>query len=175
LFPKVPWYIPGTSEIGEFWIEPFVTDTGALSFNMKFVDPKATNEKTRATIVFTAAELERAQKAMLKLINWSKVAHENGMRRALSKRVDCFPNTTCPNEGQKRDGVASTEIVFQVNDEGATSGRIQRNKGHYDEGYNVSMESAVWLQAYLSHVLHDGKFAFESGSRSTDELKQLLN
>jgi hypothetical protein len=97
------------------------------------------------------------------------------MRRALSKRVDCFPNTTCPNEGQKRDGVASTEIVFQVNDEGATSGRIQRNKGHYDEGYNVSMESAVWLQAYLSHVLHDGKFEFESGSRSTDELKQLLN
>ncbi len=70
MFPKVPWYIPGTSEIGEFWIEPFVTDTGALSFNMKFVDPKATNEKTRATIVFTAAELERAQKAMLKLINW---------------------------------------------------------------------------------------------------------
>lgn len=24
--PKVPYYIPGTSETGEFWVEPFVTD-----------------------------------------------------------------------------------------------------------------------------------------------------
>jgi hypothetical protein len=174
LYPKVPWYIPGTSEIGEFWIEPFVTDTGSLSFNLKFVDPKGVNDKVRATILLETKELDRAQKALLKLVNWSKVAHDKGIRRALTKRVDCFPSATCPDEGKKRDGVASTEIVFQVNEEGATSGRIQRNKGLYDEGYNISMESAVWLQAYLNHVLREGKSEFEAGSRSTDELKDLL-
>ncbi len=160
--------------MGEFWTEPVVSDSGALSFSLKFVDPKSVNDKVRATIMLTSMELDRTQKALLKLVNWSKVSHEKGVRRAFTKRIDCFPAATCPEEGKKRDGVASTEIVFQVNDEGATSGRIQRNKGLYDESYNISMESAVWLQAYLNHVLRDGQSEFEAGSRSNDELKDLF-
>jgi hypothetical protein len=175
LFPKVPWYIPGTIDTGEFWIEPTVTDTGVLSFNMKFVDPNSVNDKVRSTIPLSASELGRMQQALLKLVDWSKTAHQNHVRSALSKRVVCFPEATCPPEdGPKRVGVASTEVVFEVNEDGATSGRIQRNKGKFDEGYNISIDSAIWLQAYLNHVLNEGSAEFESGTRSMEETKALF-
>jgi hypothetical protein len=114
------------------------------------------------------------QKALLKMTGWSKTAHDQHIRRAMTKRVDCFPDGNCPAEGQKREGVSSTEIIFQINEDGATSGRIQRNKGKYDDGYNISMESAIWLQAYLKHVLNEGKSEFDAGSKSTDELRQMF-
>jgi len=173
LFPKVPWYIPGSPETGEFWIEPLVNDFGTLTFNMKFVDPKSANDKIRSSISLSSTDLERIQKALVKLVAWSKTAHERHVRSFL-QRVDCFPEKDCPAEGQKIDGVASTEVVFQVNEEGATSGRIQRNKGRFVDGYNMSMESTVWLQAYLKHVLNQGKSEFEAGSRTQSELKALF-
>jgi len=33
-YPKVPYYVPGTDETGEFWVEPKVTDAGELVFNI---------------------------------------------------------------------------------------------------------------------------------------------
>jgi len=58
----VPYYIPGTPETGEFWIEPFVTDTGELAFNLKFIDLAAENEKNAGSIRLTASDVELRKK-----------------------------------------------------------------------------------------------------------------
>jgi hypothetical protein len=175
IYPKVPYYIPGTPETGEFWIEPVVSDTGSLIFRFKFVDIKSTAaEKVRSSIEMKPEELEKTQKALIKLVSNSKIAHEKKIRRKLDVRLECFPVPDCPPEGQKLDAKASTEIIFSINEDGSTSGRIQRNKGKYEEGYNVSVKSGLVLQAYINHMLREGKADFEAGSASQEDLKKLF-
>ena len=96
------------------------------------------------------------------------------MRRKLDVRMDCFPQADCPAEGQKIDGRASTEIIFSLSDDGSTSARIQRNKGRFEEAYNVSVKSGLLLGAYLNHVLTEGRAEYEAGSASTEELKDMF-
>ena len=175
VYPKVPYYIPGTKEMGEFWIEPTVSDNGELIFRFKFVDVKSTlAEKVRGSIEMRPAEIEATQKALLKIAANSKLAHEKKIRRILVTRVACFPVADCPPEGQKIDGKASTEMIFTINEDGATSGRIQRNKGRFEEGYNFSVKSGLLLQAYMNHVLTEGKAEFEAGSTSEEDLKNMF-
>lgn len=175
IYPKIPYYIPGTKEIGEFWLEPAVSDSGILIFRFKFVDVKSKlAEKVRGSIEMKPDEIEISQKALLKIASNSKLAHEKKIRRFVSARVACFPVLDCPPEGQKIDGKASTEMIFSVNEDGATSGRIQRNKGRFEEGYNFSIKSGLLLQAYMNHVLTEGKTEFEAGSASDEELKKMF-
>ncbi len=175
IYPKVPYYIPGTPETGDFWIEPLVTDTGQLVFNLKFIDPKAEHDPTRGTIPMAVSDVETTQKALLQIVKWSKIAHENHIRRTYTQRAACFPFDKCPSEnGPKRDGMASTEIDFKVYEDGSTAGRIQRNKGLFEDGYNISIDSALMLQAYMSHILTEGKTDFQAGSRTDEQMKDLF-
>ena len=174
-YPKVPYYIPGTKEMGEFWIEPTVSDNGVLIFRFKFVDVKSTAaEKVRASIDMKPEEMEITQKGLLKVGANSRLAHEKRIRRKVDVRVDCFPVADCPPEGKKIDGKASTELIFSINEDGSTSGRIQRNKGRFEEGYNFSVKSGLLLQAYMNHVLTEGKAEFEAGSASQDDIKNMF-
>lgn len=175
IYPKIPYYIPGTKEIGEFWLEPVVSDSGVLIFRFKFVDVKSKlAEKIRGSIEMKPDEVEITQKALLKIASNSKLAHEKKIRRFVSARVACFPMTDCPPEGQKIEGKASTELIFTVNEDGATSGRIQRNKGRFEEGYNFSVKSGLLLQAYMNHVLNEGKAEFEASSATDEDLKKMF-
>ena len=172
-YPKIPYYIPGTTEIGEFWIEPTVTDKGELLFGFKFVDTEASVEKVRGKIDMSRTEIEGVQKALLKLHEWSDKAHSENVR-SYEKRVICFPEKECPPDGERIDGKSSTEIRFIVYEDGATAGRIQRNKGLFVEGYNVSIDSALMLQAYLNHVIKAANKEFTSGRRSKKELDEMF-
>ncbi len=173
-FPHVPFYIPGTRESGRFWIEPRVSETGILFYDMTFVDPGAGVDRRRAVIDLTGEQLERMKLAIGKLAEWSQISHRNGIRRAYHKRVDCFPEADCPKDDQKIDGRASTEILFIVNEDGSTAGRIQRNKGRFEEGYNVSINSSVLLRSYLRYVQSRGEQEFFAGTRTTDDLNKLF-
>ncbi len=175
IYPKVPYYINGTKETGEFWVEPHVSEEGNLLFRFRFIDTGSRDDRTRASIEMRPTELERTQRALLKLYDWSQIAHEKKLRRDFTKRLDCFPNDFCPVEGQKVDGKASTEILFEVNDDGSTNGRIQRNKGRFEEGYNISVESGLMLQAYLRYVLKEGRQEHETGTQTKEDLDKLFN
>lgn len=173
LFPKIPFYIPATPETGEFWLEPNVTETGELAFNLKFIDTGSNVDKVRSTIPLTPPELGTVRDALCKVSEWSEVAHQNRVTN-LTKRVVCFPAERCPEEGGKRDGAASTEIIFAVHEDGRTSGRIQRNRGRFADGYNMSTESALLLQAYLTHVLLEGKQEFDASTRTREQVRDLF-
>ncbi len=174
IYPKIPFYIPGTSETGEFWVEPVVTDKGELRFQFKFIDNQATVDKIRGQIDMNLAEMEDTQKALFKLHSWSEVAHQQKLRKNYEKRVTCFPSAECPADGDRLDGKSSTEIRFNVYEDGSTAGRIQRNKGRFIEGYNVSIDSAMLLQAYLNHVIKEAKAEYQSGTQDKKALDQLF-
>jgi hypothetical protein len=173
LFPKIPFVIRGTPEQGEFWLEPSVSDTGVLSFNLKFIDINSGIEKVRGTVPLSSLELATVRDALCKLNAWSETAHKNRVID-FTKRVVCFPEPNCPEESGKRDGVASVEIIFGVDGDGRTGGRIQRNRGRIAESYDISIESAMLLQAYLNHILVEGTTEFDAGSRTTEQKRELF-
>ena len=118
----------------------------------------------------TLEEIEDAQKALFKVHGWSVIAHEQKIRKNYEKRVTCFPVVDCPPDKEVLDGKSSTEIRFNIYEDGSTAGRIQKNKGRFIEGYNMSIESAMLLQAYLNHVIMEAKLEFRSGTQDKKSL-----
>lgn len=175
LYPKVPYYIPGTNETGEFWVEPKVTDAGELIFNVRLIDLAAENDTTRSLIAMDLDQLKQSQKALFKLHKNSIIAHEKKIRENYTKRVVCFPAYQCPEENQKGEkGKSSTEVIFMIYEDGSTGGRLQQNKGAFQEGVNFSIDGALLLQAYLSHVIQEATLEFESGTRTKEQLDELF-
>lgn len=174
IYPKIPYYIPGTAETGEFWVEPKVSEQGELRFQFKFIDRDASVEQVRETIDMSLPEAEDTQKALFKLKSWSDVAHENKLRQNYEKRVTCFPTDSCLADGEHVDGKSSTEVLFSVYEDGATAGRIQKNKGKFVEGFNFSIESAMLLQAYLGYVINEAETEYNSGIQDQHSLDKLF-
>ena len=134
-------------------------------FNLKFIDPKAEHDPTRGTIPMGVSDVEATQKALLEIVKWSKIAHENHIRRTYTQRAACFPSDKCPAEnGPKRDGMASTEIDFKVYEDGSTAGRIQRNKGLFEDmAQYLDRQRLDAPGVYESH-LGRGQTEFQAGS-----------
>ncbi len=175
LYPKVPYYIPGTNETGEFWVEPKVTDVGDLMFHFRLIDPNAENDTTRSLIAMNLQQLEDTQNALFKLHKNSVIAHDKKIRENYTKRVTCFPIEQCPAERKKgQKGKTSTEVVFMIYEDGSTGGRLQQNKGAFQEGVNFSIDSALLLQAYLSYVIREAKIEYESGTRTQEQLDEMF-
>ena len=171
-FPKVPFYIPGTNEFGEMLTIPRVTDEGDLVYRLDFVDPTSTYEKFRDRIIIPHENINGVIKALLNIDSWTTTAQENNVARRITKTALCIPKGRCEN---KRKGIMSTEILFQVYEDGSTAGRIQRNKGTYSVGYNLSVESAVLLSAYLTYMRDTGFKEFNMRNMSDQEIKSLFN
>ena len=74
LYTKIPYYIAGTNEIGEFWVEPTVSDSGEMTFVLVLGFRISIADSTRAQIDLSAAEIEETKKARRKLRDWSETA-----------------------------------------------------------------------------------------------------
>lgn len=171
-FPKIPFYVPGTNEIGEMLVIPRVTDDGFLNYKFDFLDPTATYDKVRDTISIPHKNVDVVITGLQKVDEWTRVAQENNITRRVEKSAACVPSGKCEN---KKQGISSTEVVFQVYEDGSTAGRIQRNKGKFSVGYNMSVESSILLSAYLTYMRDVGAKEFNIGVMSDDEVKKLFN
>ena len=83
----------------------------------------------------------------------------------------CIPDGACENKVQ---GVSSTEVVFQIYEDGYTAVKIQRNKGQISSVYNMSIESSILLSAYLTYMRDVGSKEFNIGIMSDDDVKDLF-
>ena len=100
------------------------------------------------------------------------MAQENNITRRVAKTAGCFPEENC---GEKKVGSSSTVVVFQIYEDGSTAGRIQRNKGQYVVGYNMSVESSILLGAYLIYMQEAGAKDFNIGVMTDDQVLDLFN
>jgi peptidoglycan hydrolase-like protein with peptidoglycan-binding domain len=171
IFPKVPFYIAGTEETGEMWVEPEVTDQGYLVFGFNFIDPMAEYDQIRETISFTANEVEIVSASLTKVDEWTDVAQENGVRRNFERLVNCIPDGACEN---LQEGVSSSAVVFQIYEDGSTAAKIQRNRGLFVSSYNFSVESGLMLSAYLDYMREVGMREFTTGTMTEDDLDSLF-
>jgi len=171
-FPKIPFYVPGTSEIGEMLAIPRVTDDGYLIYQFDFLDPTSTYDKVRDTIEVAHDDIQTMIDGLHKIDEWTKVAQENNVNRRIEKTSSCIPDGLCE---EKKQGVSSTEVVFQIYEDGSTAGRIQRNKGKFAVGYNMSVESSILLSAYLTYMKEVGSKEFNIGVMTDKEVEKLFN
>ena len=171
-FPKIPFYVAGTSEIGEMLVVPRVTDDGFLEYQFDFLDPTATYDKVRDSISIPHSNVDDVILGLQKVDEWTKVAQDNNVNRRIEKTSVCIPLDACET---KKQGISSSEIIFQVYEDGSTAGRIQRNKGLFSVGYNMSVESSILLSAYLTYMRDVGAKEFKIGIMTDEEVEKLFN
>ena len=166
-FPRVPYYIPGTEEIGELWIKPYVSDVGELMYDFNFVDDSSEFSNIKETISLSANQIPYVSTALVKINKWSDQAIDKNLRRRFEKSAVCFPEEMC---GQSEVGNTSTDIVFMLYEDGSTAAKIQQNKGRFKSGYNVSVESGLLLAAYTDYMIEIGSKEFEAATMTDAEL-----
>ena len=172
IFPRVPYYVPGTTETGEMLIIPRVTDEGFLVYQCDFIDPSAKLNNVRDSIDIYNESAKNVIKALNKVDEWTDVARLEGITgRRIEKRATCFPEKNC---AEKKTGISSTEVIFQIYEDGSTSGKIQRNKGRFSVGYNFSVESAILLSGYLEYMVDVGSKEFNIGTMTDKEVEDLF-
>ena len=171
VFPKVPYYIAGTEQIGEFWVEPRITDDGYLVYNFNFLDPDAELAKVVEKVSMSPSDIKKTVQGLEKVDEWTQVAQEKNIRRRFSKAAVCFPASDCE---EKVPGNTSTEIVFLTYEDGKTAGQFRRNKGRSAATYNLSNESGMLLAAYLEYMLDVGSKEFEATTMTDDDLSAMF-
>jgi hypothetical protein len=167
VFPRVPYYIPGTKEIGEMWVRPVVTDKGELKYDFGFMDPRAEYGTEREIIEMTPDEVDLAIEAFKKVDGWSAKAQREGLRRIFEKAAVCFPEPQC---AERKVGYSSTEVVFALYEDGSTAAKVQRNKGPVAVSFNFSIESSRLLTAYLDFMSDVGEKEFTHQSMTDEKL-----
>ena len=167
VFPRVPYYIPGTDETGEMWVKPHVTDGGELMYDFNFVASHSDFERIKDTIGMSSNNVRAVAEALVKVTKWSDVAISKGMRRRYEKSAVCFPQDMC---GKSEAGNNSAEVIFMLYEDGSTAARLQENKGRFRSGYNLSVESGLLLSAYMDYMAEIGENEFEANTMTDEDL-----
>lgn len=171
-FPKIPFYIPGTNEFGELFLMPKISDDGFLNYQLDFLDRSSEIENVRDSLSIWHSDINLMIDGLVKIDKWTKVAQEKGITRIIEKTSACIPEYMCL---EKVQGIKSTEVVFQIYEDGSTAGRIQLNKGKFTVKYNMSVQSSLLLSAYLTYMRDVGSKEFNLGVMTDDEVKDLFD
>ena len=171
-FPPVPYYVAGREGNGEFWLEPIVDDSGELLHRLNFIDPDEQTERIASNFDLTLDQLSEIRTALHKVYEWSETAKRNSVRKRFDKTAVCFPSDQCE---AKVKGNTSTQVDFLIYEDGATGARIVRNKGAFVEPYNMSIESAAMLVAYLDFVAEAATAEFNAGTLTEETLNDMFD
>lgn len=171
LWPRVPYYRPGTQESGEFLLASAVSDAGELRYILRFFDPTSATMPVVGELSFSVAEVQQVLDALRKSLKASKTLKEKGVTRTYEKSMMCFPETDC---AAKIDGNTSTEIIFTMNEDGAVGVRLARNKGAFVEAYGLSLQSAALLASYFDFIIAEGSKEYQAGAMTDEDIDALL-
>lgn len=170
LFPKVPFYVDGTTDIGELRIKPYVDSEGYQLFRLDFVDITSRVEDRIETFDLQLDQLSHLTQALAKGYQWSETAIENQVRD-FRKTVDCISRNECDH---RELGKTSTQLDFRAYSDGSTGLVLIRNKGEYPEPFSFSVESALLLSAYADFILDKASAQYEAGTRDETEVDSLF-
>jgi hypothetical protein len=170
LWPKVPYYRPGTAEEGEFRLNTLVSDVGVLQYVLKFFDPQSSIQQI-GELSFSTEEIGLVRAGLGKSIAAADTLKSKGVAKVYSKSMACFPEAMC---AVKQEGNTSTEVIFRMNEDGATGVQLVRNKGKFPETYALSTQSAALLASYFDYIIDVGAKEFEAGSMTDSDIDALL-
>ena len=106
----------------------------------------------------------------IKLESGLRQLEKQNVRRRFEKVASCFPKADC---GVRQVGT-STEVVFQIYENGSTSGKLQRVKGEFVSGYNMSVESTVPRSLSQIHAISESKSSRFFGLMTEKDLDSMF-
>lgn len=171
LFPKVPFYLDSTTEVGEMRIRPYVSDLGEQLFELEFVDITSKSEERIEEFDMTTEEVQVLSRALEKSYAWSGTAKEKQVRD-FRKTVDCITQNECDVRLDKK---TSTQLDFRAYSDGSTGAVLVRNKGaRFSSQYSFSIESALLLSAYADFIWDKAMKEFDAETRTGEEIDSLF-
>jgi hypothetical protein len=170
LWPKVPYYRPGTADQGEFRLNTLVSDAGTLQYVLNFLDPQSSIQIV-GELSFSTEEIGLVREGLGGSIIAAEKFKSKGVAKVYSKSMACFPEMMCV---AKQEGNTSTEVIFTMNEDGATGVQLVRNKGKFPETYALSTQSAALLASYFDYIIEAGAKEFEASSMTNADLDALL-
>lgn len=142
--PKVPFYIPGTHEIGAMRLGASQTTRGDSRHILQFMDESSSMNSVRDSITLSEWDMDELQRGLRNIHSWSAKAQREKIRRIFSKTAACFPRESCVSS----PAGLSALIVFLIYEDGSTAGQIMIRKEGYQQPYNFSVESGDRLSSH---------------------------
>ncbi len=169
--PIIPYYLLETDEVGEMHVTPRVNDSNIVVYDMDIREPGAGFGNTRETISVQSDGADDLMGGLQKAHEWSDVAQRKGIHQKHEKMAACFPKTAC---GGSLSVGSAHEVIFMLFKDGSTAARIQKSADSRASGYNLSIESALLLSAYLDYMKRVGEYEYTAGSMSNAELDSVF-
>ena len=182
---KIQYYVPGSTEIGEMWVDWKVDENRGPVLKLNFIDPKhkydikaevipvslqpvteACDKNIKNPPLETASPACKLVRALLIADNWGKIAQKKGLRRQFSKLVSYI-------EGDKDSRIASS-VHFNLYENGAVSAQIEYRKFGYPKKFNFSMANALELARYIEDMRVDAAKGIVAGTMSEKELDNVF-
>lgn len=169
IYPLIPFYTPGSGQVGELEIAPQATGKGVV-YNFKFVQHLNGSSDASKTMPINSADIEQVNHGINKSHEWSSLAEKKGLRQLHQKVASCFPEDMCDDD--KSD--TPTKVLFMLYEDGSTAAKIQQKTSDTLFGYNLSIDSALLLASYLDYMKSKGEAEYSVGTMTDADLNSVF-
>ncbi len=169
IYPLIPFYTPGSGQVGELEVAPRATGKGVV-YDLKFVQHISGSNDSSNTISINSADIEQVNYGIEKSHEWSSVATKKGLRQLHQKVASCFPEKMCDDD--KSD--TPTKVLFMLYEDGSTAAKIQQKTSDNIYGYNLSIDSALLLASYLDYMKSKGEAEYSVGTMTDADLNSVF-
>jgi peptidoglycan hydrolase-like protein with peptidoglycan-binding domain len=169
IFPLIPYYTPGSGQVGELQVAPRATGKGVV-YDFNFIQHATGTEDISSTISINSADIEQLNYGIKKSHEWSSVAKKKGLRQLHQKAASCFPENMCDDGGSG----SPTKVMFMLYEDGSTAAKIQQKSGNTIIGYNLADEAALLLSSYLDFMQSKGEAEFSVGTMTDADLNNVF-
>jgi len=182
---KIQYYIPGSEEIGEMWVNWFIDDDKGPMMRLHFMDPTHQYENQAYKIDISLEPIQfpcntdiakdsnkntspscQIVKDLLRADKWGKIAKKQNLKRRYRKRVSYV-------NGDENSKI-STAIYFQVYEDGSMTAQIEEVKHGFPKRFNFTLNNALELARYIETTREKAKQKWMNKTRTKEDLDALF-
>ena len=183
---KIQYYVPGSEEIGEMWVNWHINDEKGPMMRLHFMDPTHQYESEAHKIDISLQPIEsvcntdinvdsdkntspscKIVKDLLRADKWGKIAKAKDLKRRYSKRVSFIQG-----EEQSKKSLA---INFQVYENGAMTAQVEEMNHGFPKQFNFTLANALELSRYVENTREKAHKKWMNKTRSKEDLDALFN
>lgn len=157
---KIQWYVPGSEEIGEMFVEWYIDDEKGPMMKMIFIDPRHKYRNEQHVIKISLNPITskcntdlnvksdkntspscKIVKDLLRADKWGKKAKEKGIKKQYTKKVSYITGD--------KNSTLSLSINFKIYEDGGMSAQIEEMKHGYPNQFNFTLANALELAKYI--------------------------
>ena len=183
---KIQYYIPGSEEIGEMWVDWFIDDDKGPMMRLHFMDPTHKYEKEAYKMQISLEPIKAPCNTDIKVKSnkntspacdmvkdlliadkWAKIAKKQDMKRRYKKRVSYIYGDV--------NSTKSLGVNFQVYENGAMTVQLEEMKHGFPKRFNFTFKQALELARYIENTREKAHKKWMNKTRSKEDLDALFN